>query len=115
MRRHALLQLAVLCAILTVSLAAAQTTLDKRQPQLMTSYKWISLSDRQREIYVRGFLETVSFYLYSYSKKDNAEQAQIFADWTVCAERQPLSAWQTLDWTIKGETEKTVAAQFYDL
>ena len=33
----------------------------------------------------------------------------------MCAERLPLSRWQTLDWTIKGELDKTIAAQFYDI
>jgi hypothetical protein len=106
--------LATICLPLP-SGAQTQTTLDKRQPRLMTKYKWASLTKRQLEIYTKGFLETVSFYLYSYSRKDNEEHAKLFSDWTVCAERQPLSAWQTLDWTIRGETAKTVAAQFYDL
>ncbi len=80
----------------------------------MTEYKWASLTDRQREIYVKGFLETVSFILYSYSRQDDKQHAQTFSDWTTCAERRPLSSWLTLDWTIRGQTEKTVAAQFYD-
>jgi hypothetical protein len=101
--------------VLPVSLTGAQTTLDKRQPQLMTEYKWASLTDRQRDIYVKGFLETVSFILYSYSRQDDKQHAQISSDWTTCAERRPLSSWQTLDWTIRGQTEKTVAAQFYNI
>src|SRR2546427_249684 len=82
-------------------LAAAQTTLDHRQPSLMTSYKWASLTERQRGIYTRGFLETVSFVLYGHSRKDDERHAKIFSDWTLCAERQPLSSWQTLDWNLR--------------
>jgi len=80
----------------------------------MTEYKWAWLTDRQREIYVKGFLETLSFVLYSRSQQDNEQHGQIFSDWTACAERQPLSRWQTLDWAVAGKTEKTAAAQFYD-
>jgi hypothetical protein len=93
----------------------AQTTLDHRQPVLMTSYKWDSLTERQRGIYIRGFLETVAFIVYSHSRPGNEHDAQILSDWTQCAERQPLSSWQTYDWAIRGELDKTVAAQFYDL
>ncbi len=96
-----------------LSLAEAQMTLDRPQPRLMPEYKWASLSERQRGIYVRGFLETVSFVLYGHSQQNNEEHAQIFSDWTLCAERQLLSRWQTLDWGL-GELEKTAAAQFYD-
>jgi hypothetical protein len=84
-------------------------------PLLMTEYKWASLTDRQREIYVRGFLETASFMLYSRSQKDNEEHAKTFSDWRFCAEKQPVSRWQTLDWTIRGELDKTAAAQFYEI
>lgn len=93
----------------------AQTTLDHREPRLMTEYKWAALAERQREIYVKGFLETVSFILYSHSRQDDEQHAKTFSDWTACAERQPLSSWQTLDWNIRGELDKTVAAQFYDI
>jgi hypothetical protein len=102
------------CALGVVAPTGAQTTLDKRQPLLMTEYKWASLTERQRDIYVKGFLETVSFTLYGHSQTDNQEHAQVFSDWTACAESWPLSAWQTLDWTIQGKLDKTVAAQFYD-
>jgi hypothetical protein len=97
------------------SLLKAQTTLDRRQPALMTSYKWASLTERQRGIYIRGFLETVSFILYGHSQKDSEQHAKIFSDWTLCAERQPISSWQTFDWTLRAELDKTVASQFYDL
>jgi len=102
-------------SLIALSVAGAQTTLGKPQPMLMTSYKWASLTDRQREIYTRGFLETVSFILYGHSQKDNEQHAKIFSEWTLCAERQPLSSWQTLDWTLRGKTDETVAAQFYDI
>jgi hypothetical protein len=102
-------------SMLALSVAGAQTTLDKRQPMLMTAYKWASLTERQRQIYIRGFLETVSFLLYGHSQKDNKEHAKIFSEWTMCAERQPLSSWQTLGWTLRSKTDETVAAQFYDI
>jgi hypothetical protein len=100
---------------IALSVAGAQTTLGKPQPMLMTSYKWASLTDRQREIYTRGFLETMSFILYGHSQQDNEQHAKIFSEWTLCAERQPLSSWQTLDWALRGKTDETVAAQFYDI
>ena len=78
-------------SLIALSSAEAQTTLGKPQPMLMTSYKWASLTERQREIYTRGFLETVSFILYGHSQKDNEQHAKIFSEWTLCAERQPLS------------------------
>ncbi len=102
-------------SLIPLSVAGAQTTLGKPQPMLMTDYKWASLTERQREIYTRGFLETVSFILYGHSQKDNEQHAKIFSDWTLCAERQPLSSWQTLAWVLRGKTDETVAAQFYDL
>jgi hypothetical protein len=116
MRRlvSALAYLIAICLLLPLS-ARSQTTLAKPQPRLMTDYKWAWLTPQQREIYTKGFLETTSFYLYSYSRKDDEEHAKIFSDWTACAESVPLSRWQTLDWTIRGETQKTVAAQFYDI
>ena len=64
---------------------------------------------------MKGFLETVSFILYSHSRREDAGHSKTFSDWTTCAERHALSSWQTLDWTIRRETQKTVAAQFYDL
>ena len=91
--------LASALCLLFLSVLQDQTTLDHRVPLLMTEYKWASLTDRQREIYVRGFLETVSFMLYSRSQKDNEEHAKTFSDWRFCAEKQPVSRWQTLDWT----------------
>lgn len=100
---------------ITLSSGGAQTTLDKRQPMLMTSYKWAGLTERQREIYIRGFLETVSFIMYGHSKIDDEQHAKIFSDWTLCTERQSFSRWQTYNWVLHGKTEETVAAQFYDL
>lgn len=100
--------------LITLSTAGAQTTLDKRQPMLMTSYKWAGLTERQREIYTRGFLETASFVMYGHSQKGDEQHAKGFSDWTLCAERQTFSSWQTHDWDF-GKTEQTVAAQFYDL
>jgi hypothetical protein len=108
------LLLALIVLPITPGLTNAQTTLDRRQPALMTSYKWASLTEHQRGIYIRSFLETVSFILYGHSQKDNERHAKIFSDWTLCAERQPISSWQTFDWDLKGDLEKTVAAQFYD-
>jgi hypothetical protein len=102
-------------SFIALSVAGAQTTLGKPQPMLMTSYKWVSLTERQREIYTRGFLETVSFILYGHSQRDNEQHAKIFSEWTLCAERQPLSSWLTLDWDLRGKTGETVAAQFYDI
>jgi hypothetical protein len=80
----------------------------------MSDYKWASLTDRQRGIYIRGFLETVSFALYGQAQPGNEQHAQTFSDWTRCAERQPLSRWRPLGWGL-GELDKTAAAQFFDL
>jgi len=60
---------------------------------------------------VRGFLETVSFVLYGQAQRGNEQHAQAFSDWTLCAERQPLSRWRTLAWGL-GELNKTAAGQF---
>ena len=107
--------LAPVFPFVALSIAGAQTALGKPQPMLMTSYKWASLTERQREIYTRGFLETMSFILYGHSQKDNEQHAKIFSEWTLCAERQPLSSWQTFDWVLRGKTDETVVAQFYDI
>lgn len=96
------------------SLTDAQMTLNRPQPRLMTESKWSSLTESQRGIYIRGFLETVSFFLYSQAQPGNEQHAQAFSDWTLCAERQPLSRWRTLDWGL-GELDKTAAAQFFEL
>jgi hypothetical protein len=106
----------LIAPILLITSAAleAQTTLDRRQPRLMTEYKWASLTERQQGIYIRGFLETVSFFLYSQAQPGNEQHAQAFSDWTLCAERQPVSRWRTLGWCL-GELDKTAAAQFFDL
>jgi len=111
------LRFIVVCSyvLLVLAPATAQTTLDKRQPRLMTAYKWAGLTENQRDIYVKGFLETLSFGLYSRSRPGNEHDAAIVSDWTACAERTPRSSWQTFDWSLRGETEKTVAAQFYDV
>jgi hypothetical protein len=53
--------------------------------------------------------------LYSHSQQDNEQHAKTYSEWRLCAERQPLSGWQPFDWTIRGELDKTAAAQFYDL
>src|SRR5919201_2717558 len=90
----------VFIATLIVAPSQGQTTSDKRQPRLMTSYKWAWLDERQHEIYVKGFLETVSFVLYGHSRPDDPEQLKTFADWTACAEREPLSRWRPLNWTV---------------
>ncbi len=37
-------------SLMALSFAGAQTTLGKRQPMLMTEYKWASLTERQHEI-----------------------------------------------------------------
>jgi hypothetical protein len=102
-------------SMFALSVAGAQTTLDKRQPMLMTAYKWASLTEGQRQIYTRGFLETLSYLLYGRSQQNNKEHAKIFSEWTMCAEHQPLSSWQTLGWSLHGRTDETVAAQFYDI
>ncbi|MEO7859405.1 MAG: hypothetical protein ABIU05_03000, partial [Nitrospirales bacterium] len=72
--------LAPVFPFVALSIAGAQTTLGKPQPMLMTSYKWASLTERQREIYARGFLETMSFILYGHSQKDNEQHAKIFSE-----------------------------------
>jgi len=121
--RNRLLSLCILVYLLLAlaflqtarSRAEAQTTAGRRQPRLMPESKWSSLTERQQGIYTRGFLETVSFILYSRSAPGNEQHAQILSDWTLCAERQPLSGWQPHHWAIGGELDKTVAAQFYDL
>jgi hypothetical protein len=87
----------------------AQMTLNRPQPRLMTESKWSSLTERQHGIYIRGFLETVSFFLYSQAQPGNEHQAQAFSDWTLCAERQPLSRWRTLDWGL-GELDNPLSA-----
>jgi hypothetical protein len=100
--------------LISSTVVYAQMTLNRPEPRLMTESKWSSLTERQRGIYVRGFLETVSFFLYGQAQPGNEQHAQAFSDWTLCAERQPLSRWRTLDWGL-GELTKTVAAQFFDL
>ncbi len=57
----------------------------------------------------------MSFILYSHSQKDDEQHAKTFSDWTLCAQGQRLCSWQTFDWVLRGKTEETGAAQFYDL
>jgi hypothetical protein len=80
---------------------------------LMTSYKWSGLSDGQRGLYVKSFLETTSFAMY---RKDPPQQAQRdFAAWTACAETVPVERWQPLGWMIKGELKRSAASQFLEV
>jgi len=76
----------------------------------MTPYKWCGLSDGQRALYIKSFLETTSFAMYRRELPDQAQQD--FSAWTVCAETKPIESWQPLGWTIKGELKRTAASQF---
>jgi hypothetical protein len=60
------------------------------------------------------FSRKVSFVLYGQAQPGNEQHAQAFSDWTLCAERQPLSRWRTLDWGL-GELNRTATAQFFDI
>ena len=113
-RRPLIVLILLSCLLVASTFAGAQVTLGKREPRLMSSYKWASLTEQQRDIYVKSFLETVSFILYSHSRKDNQQQAQVYSDWTACAERKPLSAWKPLEWMVEGKLERTVSAQLFD-
>jgi hypothetical protein len=104
--------LTLLCLLALATSASAESRRD--DTMLMTEYKWASLTDAQRALYIRGFLETVSFVLYNHSRRENQADAQVFSDWTACAEREALSRWQTYGWEIKGELDRTAAYQFYE-
>jgi hypothetical protein len=81
---------------------------------LMTPSKWEDLSKDQQSLYVKGFLETISFVLYGDFPR-NAESVKTFSDWTACAEREKLGAWMPFGWILKGEVSRTAASQFYDI
>ena len=80
---------------------------------LMTPYKWSGLTDAQRALYVKSFLETTSFAMYRRDLPDAAQKD--FSAWTVCAETKPIESWQPLGWMIKGELKRTAAAQFTEM
>src|SRR5262245_41187487 len=81
---------------------------------LMTSYKWSGLTADQQELYIKSFLETVSFVMYSDAGRRD-QYSQAFSDWTRCAETVPLkSSWFPFGWNIKGELNRNLAAQFLE-
>jgi hypothetical protein len=66
--------------------------------QLMPMLQWNDLSDSQQELYVKGFLETLSFMAYGSAPRDQKD-AQRFSDWTACAEHEPAKSWTGMyDW-----------------
>jgi hypothetical protein len=80
--------------------------------QLMSTSGWNDLSETQRELYVEGFLETLSFFAYGSSARD-AKAAQSFSDWTACAEHEPPKRWTIMvDWLF-GKLETSGAWQCF--
>ena len=78
----------------------------------MPNWKWDHLSEKQQELYVKGFLETFSFFVYGISTKDK-ESGQKFSDMTACAEYEPAKRWtQMPDWLF-GDLKATVASQCF--
>lgn len=98
--------------VLTVSTAQGQTPFDAPPPRLMTQEKWASLTTKQKDIYIIGFLETVSFSMYGRSRQDDERQAQIFSTWTVCAESRPVQFWQPIG-PLPGEGDRTLATELF--
>ena len=102
----------------TAGMATANTT-DKPKKgetkylQLMSALKWYDLSDRQQELYVKGFLETLSFFAYGSSARDT-ESAQSFSDWTACAEREPVKRWTIMIEWVFGKLETSGAWQCFE-
>ncbi len=80
---------------------------------LMTPYKWSGLTDGQRALYIKSFLETTSFAMYRRDLPDAAQRD--FSAWTLCAESKPIQSWQPLGWMIKGELKRTAASQFTEM
>lgn len=78
---------------------------------LMTSSTWDGFDKDQRGLYVKGFLETVSFIMYGYVPQ-NSETAKDFSDWTACAQHEQPSRWMPLDWLF-GDLNRTAASQFF--
>lgn len=116
---HTLLPCARVVMLLAFLLAVTVYTARAAEPAnkgilLMTSYKWSGLSDAQRALYVKGFLETTSFVMYSHNP-DLPEAQQDFSAWTVCAETQPIESWRPYGWMIKGELKRTLASQFWEI
>jgi hypothetical protein len=54
---------AMLCLLAVATSASAESRRDSTM--LMTESKWSSLTEAQRGLYIKGFLETVSFVMYS--------------------------------------------------
>ena len=81
--------------------------------QLMPMLKWEDLSEGQKELYVKGFLETFSFFVYGMSKRDQ-ESAQYFSDWTACTMGEPAKRWIGVmsDWLF-GDLKATAASQLW--
>jgi hypothetical protein len=92
--------------------SAADTQRSGARP-LMTAAQWTALGEGERAIYVKGYLETVSFFMYGHSERtDRAVSA--FSDWTACA-KQDVDRWSPLGWLITGEVDRSAATQFNEM
>lgn len=81
---------------------------------LMTPSKWADLTDDQQGLYVKAFLETVSFSMYGDYLR-NSEGVKDFSDWTACAEHEQPSRWNPLvDWLF-GKLDRTAASQYFKM
>jgi len=118
MKKVALWTLIVLimatAAMATANASGKPTEDEAPYLQLMSALKWYDLSDRQQELYVRGFLETLSFFAHGSSARDT-KTAQSFSDWTACAEREPAKRWTImLEWVF-GKLETSGAWQCFEV
>ncbi len=80
---------------------------------LMTVSKWDDLTEAQKSLYVKGFLEAVSFFMYGHYPR-NTDALEQFSDWTACAQRERTERWKPLGWLF-GEMDRTVASQLYEI
>jgi hypothetical protein len=80
---------------------------------LMTSSAWDGLSKDQQSLYVKAFLEAVSFIMYGYVPH-NSQTVTNFSDWTACAKQEPPSRWTPLDWVF-GNLNQTAVSQFFKI
>jgi hypothetical protein len=82
---------------------------------VMTREKWSKLSRDEQGLYVKGFLEAVSFTMYG-EWPQNAEFVRPFSDWTACAEHERPDRWIPMyDWFLYGYLDRTAASQCWKI
>ena len=104
----------MLVAVGLVFLSHAEAAPARDGLLLLTQSTWNTLTEAQKELYIKGFFETLSFMAYSYGRRTD-QDLQGFSDWTRCATKESSSkSWRPYAWLINKEFHRTLASQFYE-